>query len=45
VTQREGDIHRYTNAESIAPDAPLVDLTERGVRAVVNDAIEDAGLA
>lgn len=29
----EGDIHRYTTAESIAPDAPLVDLTERGVRA------------
>lgn len=31
----EGDLQRYQNAENVAPDAPFVDLTERGVRAVV----------
>lgn len=38
----EGDIHRYQNAEEIAPDEPLVDLTERAVRAVVKRTAERA---
>lgn len=36
----EGDIHRFTSAENIAPDEPLVDLTERAVRAVVKRTAE-----
>ncbi|OIB58159.1 site-specific integrase [Natrialba sp. SSL1] len=31
----EGDIHRYQNAEDIGRNEPLIDLTERGVRAAV----------
>ncbi|WP_255681686.1 site-specific integrase [Natrinema sp. SYSU A 869] len=36
----EGDIHRYQNAEDIDSDEPLVDLTERGVRAVIKRTAE-----
>lgn len=36
----EGDIHRYQNAEDISRDEPLIDLTERGVRAVVKRTAE-----
>ena len=38
----EGAIHRYQNAEEIAPDEPLIDLTERGVRDVVKRTAERA---
>lgn len=38
----EGDIHRYQNAEEIASDEPLVDLKERGIRAVVKRTAERA---
>jgi integrase len=38
----EGDIHRYQNAEEIASDESLVDLKERGVRAVVKRTAERA---
>jgi integrase len=38
----ESDIHRYTNAERISPTEPLVDLSERGVRAVVKRTAEHA---
>ena len=38
----EGDIHRYQNAADIGRDEPLVDLTERGVRAVVKRTAECA---
>lgn len=31
----ESDIHRHINAEAIAPDEPVIDLTPRAVRAVV----------
>lgn len=31
----ERDLHRYQNAESIAPDESIIPLTPRGVRAVV----------
>jgi len=38
----EGDVHRYQNAEDIAPDDLLIDLTERGVRDVVKRTAERA---
>lgn len=38
----EGAIHRYQNAEEIAPGEPLIDLTERGVRDVVKRTAERA---
>jgi len=38
----ESAIHRYQNAEEIAPGEPLIDLTERGVRAVVKRTAERA---
>jgi len=38
----EGDIHRYTNAEDIDRNEPLVDLSERGVRDVVKRTAERA---
>lgn len=38
----ERDIHRFTTAETIAPDKPLVDLSDRGVRAVVKRTAERA---
>ncbi len=38
----ESDIHRYTTAETTAPDEPLVDLSTRGVRAVVKRTAERA---
>lgn len=38
----EGDIHRFQNSEGIAPDEPLVDLSVRGVRAVVKRTAERA---
>jgi integrase len=41
----EGDIHRYTTAEDIAPGDPLVDLTERGVRAVIKRTADHAAAA
>ena len=31
----EGDIHRYQNANDLSNDEPLIDLSERGVRAAV----------
>lgn len=36
----EGDIHRYQNAKDIDSGEPLVDLTERGVRAVIKRTAE-----
>nr|WP_273737143.1 hypothetical protein [Natrinema soli] len=36
----EDDIHRYQNAEDIDSGEPLVDLTERGVRAVIKRTAE-----
>ncbi|MWV40124.1 site-specific integrase [Natrialba sp. INN-245] len=38
----EGDIHRYQNAVDIDRGEPLIDLTERGVRAVVKRTAEQA---
>lgn len=38
----EADIHRYQNAEDVAPGEQLVDLTERGVRDVVKRTAERA---
>lgn len=38
----ERDVHRFTTAETIAPDEPLVDLSTRGVRAVVKRTAEHA---
>ena len=38
----EADIHRFVRAEEIDTDEPLVDLTERGVRAVVKRTVERA---
>jgi integrase len=38
----EGDIHRYTNAADISPDDPIVEISERGVRAVVKRTAEHA---
>lgn len=38
----EGDIHRYRNAEGIDRDEPLVDLTERAIRAIVKRTAERA---
>ena len=38
----EGDIHRYQTAEDIGRHDPLVDLSERGVRAVVKRTAERA---
>jgi len=38
----EGDIHRYQNAEEIGRDEPLVDLSERGIRAIVKRTAERA---
>lgn len=38
----EAAIHRYQTAEKIAQDEPLIDLTERGVRAVVKRTAEQA---
>jgi len=38
----EGDVHRYQNAEDIAPDDLLIDLTERGVRDVMKRTAERA---
>ena len=38
----EGDIHRFQNAQEIAPSDPLIDLSERGVRAVVKRTAERA---
>ncbi len=38
----ERDIHRFTTAETIAPDESLVDLSDRGVRAVVKRTAERA---
>ena len=35
LVDRQGDIHRYQNAEDIDRHEPLVDLSERGVRDVV----------
>ena len=43
-TDVEGDIHRYQNAEDIAPDDLLIDLTERGVRDVVKRTAERAAV-
>jgi len=37
-----GDVHRYQNAEDIAPDDLLIDLTERGVRDVMKRTAERA---
>jgi integrase len=38
----EADIHRYQNAEDLAPNTSLVDLSERGVRDVVKRTTERA---
>jgi integrase len=38
----EAAIHRYQSSEGIARDEPLIDLTERGVRAVVKRTAERA---
>ncbi|WP_226010529.1 site-specific integrase [Halomicrobium salinisoli] len=38
----EGDIHRYQNAEDVGRHESLIDLSERGVRAVVKRAAERA---
>jgi len=38
----EANLQRYQNAENIAPRDPLVELTERGVRAVVTRTAEAA---
>ncbi|WP_436347046.1 site-specific integrase [Natronorubrum sp. FCH18a] len=38
----EAAIHRYRSAEEIAQDEPLIDLSERGVRAVVKRTAERA---
>ena len=39
----EGAIHRYQNAEEIAPGEPLIYLTERGVRDIVKRTAEETG--
>ncbi len=38
----ESDIHRYQNANDLGRDEPLIDLTERGVRAAVKRTAERA---
>jgi len=38
----EGDIHRYQNANDLSRDEPLIDLSERGVRAAVKRTAERA---
>jgi Phage integrase family. len=38
----EGDIHTYQSAEEIDRDEPLVDLSERGIRAIVKRTAERA---
>jgi integrase len=38
----EGDIHRYQTAEDVGRDEPLVDLSERGIRAIVKRTAERA---
>lgn len=41
-TDVEGDMHRYQNAEDIASDDLLINLTERGVRDIVKRTAERA---
>jgi integrase len=38
----ERDLHRYQTREDIAPDEPLVDLSERRVRAIVKECAQSA---
>ena len=38
----EADIHRYVAAESIGPDEPVIDISERAIRAVVKRTAERA---
>jgi integrase len=38
----EGAIHRYQNAEDVGRDEPLIDLSERGIRAAVKRTAERA---
>jgi len=39
----EADLQRFQNAENVAPRDPFVELTERGVRAVVTRTAEETG--
>jgi hypothetical protein len=38
----ERDLHHYQTSENIAPDDPLVDLSERWVRAIVKECVHRA---